>query len=64
MAGIDVKVRCISDMYAKNVTQPLLVTTSVIKLATEIVCMILKVRPNFGFLSSPQIKNGRTAIFE
>jgi T-complex protein 1 subunit delta len=64
MAGIEVKVSCISDMYAKNVTQPLLVTTSVIELATEIVCMILKVRPDFAFLLSPQMKNGRTAIFE
>ncbi|KAL3767362.1 hypothetical protein ACHAW5_003286 [Stephanodiscus triporus] len=42
-AGIDVKDGCISDMYAKNVIQPLLVTTSAIKLATETVCMILKV---------------------
>ena len=42
-AGIDVKKGCISDMYAKNVIQPLLVTTSAIKLATETVCMILKV---------------------
>jgi T-complex protein 1 subunit delta len=41
VAGIDVKVRCINDMYAKNVNQPLLVMTPVIKLATEIVCMIL-----------------------
>ncbi|KAL3763851.1 hypothetical protein ACHAWU_006243 [Discostella pseudostelligera] len=42
-AGIDVKKGCISDMYKKNVVQPLLVTTSAIKLATETVCMILKV---------------------
>ena len=42
-AGIDVKDGCISDMYDKNVIQPLLVTTSAIKLATETVCMILKV---------------------
>jgi hypothetical protein len=64
MASIDVKVRCIGDMYTKNVTQHLLVTTSVIKLATEIVCMILKFRLDFVFLLSPQMKNGRTAIFE
>jgi len=43
-AGIDVKDGCISDMYAKGVIQPLLVTTSAIKLALETVCMILKVR--------------------
>jgi hypothetical protein len=49
-AGSDVKDECISDMYAKNVIQPLLVTTSAIKLATETVCMILKVRPGFVFL--------------
>jgi T-complex protein 1 subunit delta len=30
-------------MYKVNVIQPLLVTTSAIKLATETVCMILKV---------------------
>ncbi len=32
-SSIDVKDGCISDMYAKNVIQLLLVTTSVIKLA-------------------------------
>mmetsp|Transcript_16236 Transcript_16236/g.30982 ORF Transcript_16236/g.30982 Transcript_16236/m.30982 type:complete len:549 (+) Transcript_16236:192-1838(+) len=42
-AGIDVKKGCISDMYDENIIQPLLVTTSAIKLATETVCMILKV---------------------
>ncbi|KAL7429424.1 hypothetical protein ACHAXM_001683 [Skeletonema potamos] len=42
-AGIDVKKGRISDMYEMNVIQPLLVTTSAIKLATETVCMILKV---------------------
>jgi T-complex protein 1 subunit delta len=50
-AGIDVKDGCISDMYAKNVIQPLLVTTSAIKLATETVCMILKVRLDSSFIS-------------
>ena len=49
-AGIDVKDGCISDMYAKNVIQPFLVTTSAIKLATETVCMILKVRPGLVLL--------------
>eukprot|EP00986_Skeletonema_menzelii_P016334 scaffold14319_cov148-Skeletonema_menzelii.AAC.7 len=42
-AGINVKKGRISDMYDLNVIQPLLVTTSAIKLATETVCMILKV---------------------
>merc|ERR1712194_448997 len=42
-AGIDVKKSCVSDMYASNVLQPLLVSTSAITLATETVCMILKV---------------------
>ena len=42
-AGINVKKGRISDMYEMNVIQPLLVTTSAIKLATETVCMILKV---------------------
>ena len=42
-AGIDVKKGCVSDMYASNVLQPLLVSTSAITLATETVCMILKV---------------------
>ncbi len=49
-AGIDVKDGCISDMYTKNVIQPLLVMTSAIKLAADTVCMILKVRPGFVFL--------------
>ena len=42
-AGINVKKGLITDMYSQNVIQPLLVTTSAIKLATETVCMILKV---------------------
>ena len=63
-AGIDMRDGCISDMYRKNVIQPLLVTTSVIKLAAEIVCMILKVRPGFVFLLSSQTANGGTAIFD
>ena len=50
VVGIDVKVGCISDMYAKNVIHPLLVMTSAIKLAAEIVCTILKVRPDFMFI--------------
>jgi hypothetical protein len=37
----------------------LLVTTSTIKLATETMCMILKVRPGFIFLSLPQMANGK-----
>ena len=53
--GIDVKNGCISDMYAKNVIQPLLVTTFAIKLATETVSMILKVRLDFAFLVLQQI---------
>jgi T-complex protein 1 subunit delta len=42
-AGINVKVGKVSDMYELNVIQPLLVSTSAIQLATETVCMILKV---------------------
>lgn len=42
-AGIDVKKNCISDMVESNVLQPLLVNTSAITLATECVCMILKI---------------------
>lgn len=41
--GVDVKGGCVSDMYEAGVIQPLLVTTSAIHLATETVCMILKV---------------------
>jgi len=33
----------VSDMYARNIVQPLLVSTSAVQLATETVCMILKV---------------------
>jgi T-complex protein 1 subunit delta len=42
-AGINVKKGMVSDMYALNVVQPLLVSTSAIRLATETVCMIMKV---------------------
>jgi len=42
-AGINVKKGCISDIYAMGVVQPLLVSTSSIKMATETVRMILKI---------------------
>jgi len=42
-AGINVKKNIVSDMYELNVLQPLLVSMSAINLATETVCMILKV---------------------
>uniref|UniRef100_A0A6U6VDP0 T-complex protein 1 subunit delta n=1 Tax=Zooxanthella nutricula TaxID=1333877 RepID=A0A6U6VDP0_9DINO len=41
--GINVKKGCISDIYAEKVVQPLLVSTSSIKMATETVRMILKI---------------------
>jgi T-complex protein 1 subunit delta len=42
-AGINVKKGIVSDMYELNVIQPLLVSTSAIRLATETVSMIMKV---------------------
>jgi len=42
-AGINVKKGVISDMLKENVLQPLLVSTSAVKLATETVAMILKI---------------------
>lgn len=42
-AGINVRKGAITDLYEENVVQPLLVTTSAIKLATETTCMILKI---------------------
>jgi T-complex protein 1 subunit delta len=42
-AGINVRKNGVTDMYAIHVVQPLLVTTSAINLATETVCMILKI---------------------
>mmetsp|Transcript_18808 Transcript_18808/g.26479 ORF Transcript_18808/g.26479 Transcript_18808/m.26479 type:complete len:535 (-) Transcript_18808:282-1886(-) len=42
-AGIDVRAGKVMDMYELDVIQPLLVSTSAINLATETVCMILKV---------------------
>eukprot|EP00392_Amoebophrya_sp_AT5.2_P012686 g12793.t1 len=42
-AGINVKKACISDMLAENVVQPLLVSVSIIKMATETVRLILKI---------------------
>eukprot|EP01120_Amphizonella_sp_Union-15-10_P013188 TRINITY_DN608_c0_g1_i3.p1 TRINITY_DN608_c0_g1~~TRINITY_DN608_c0_g1_i3.p1 ORF type:complete len:556 (-),score=135.04 TRINITY_DN608_c0_g1_i3:83-1672(-) len=41
--GINVKKGKVTDMLAEKVVQPLLVTTNAIKLATETVCMILKI---------------------
>mmetsp|Transcript_18935 Transcript_18935/g.34304 ORF Transcript_18935/g.34304 Transcript_18935/m.34304 type:complete len:526 (+) Transcript_18935:63-1640(+) len=42
-AGINVRRNCITNMSEENVVQPLLVNTSAITLATECVCMILKI---------------------
>jgi T-complex protein 1 subunit delta len=42
-AGINVRLGSISDIREENVLQPLLVTTSAIKLATETVRMVLKI---------------------
>jgi T-complex protein 1 subunit delta len=42
-AGINVKKGTITNMLEENVIQPLLVSTSAIELATETVCMILKI---------------------
>jgi len=41
--GINVKKACISDMLKEKVVQPLLVSTSIIKMATETVRLILKI---------------------
>jgi len=42
-AGINVRRNCITNMAEEKVVQPLLVNTSAIHLATECVCMILKI---------------------
>ena len=42
-AGINVKKGIVSDMYEVNVVQPLLVSASAIKLATETVSLIMKI---------------------
>jgi len=42
-AGINVKKACIDDMLALDVVQPLLVSVSIIKMATETVRLILKI---------------------
>jgi len=42
-AGINVKKGTITDMYEEKVVQPLLVSTSIFKMATETVRMILKI---------------------
>merc|ERR1711957_193094 len=42
-AGINVKKGCITNMCDEKVVQPLLVSTSIIKMATETVRMILKI---------------------
>jgi T-complex protein 1 subunit delta len=41
--GINVRHSTISDLTDENVLQPMLVTTSALSLATETVCMILKI---------------------
>merc|ERR1719157_454450 len=42
-AGINVKKGCITNIFEEHVVQPLLVSTSSIKMATETVRMILKI---------------------
>merc|ERR1712203_817761 len=42
-AGIDVKKKAITNIYDEKVVQPLLVSTSCLKMATETVRMILKI---------------------
>jgi T-complex protein 1 subunit delta len=42
-AGINVRKNAITDLAEENVLQPMLVTSSMMKLATETVCMILKI---------------------
>lgn len=42
-SGINVRKGTITDLSEENVVQPLLVTTSALKLATETTCMILKI---------------------
>merc|ERR1739845_71332 len=42
-AGINVKKACITNIYDERVVQPLLVSTSALKMATETVRMILKI---------------------
>lgn len=41
--GVNVRKGCVSDMKAENVLQPLLVTLSAVKLATELAMTILKI---------------------
>merc|ERR1712070_280747 len=41
--GINVRVGGVADMYEENIVQPLLVSSSALQLATETVCMILKI---------------------
>jgi len=41
--GINVRVGGVADMYDENIVQPLLVSSSALQLATETVCMILKI---------------------
>ena len=41
--GINVRKGCISNILEENVVQPVLVSTSALKLATECVRMILKI---------------------
>lgn len=42
-AGVNVRQGCVTDMAEVNVVQPLLVSTSAVRLATECVVMILKI---------------------
>uniref|UniRef100_A0A0A9YB85 T-complex protein 1 subunit delta n=1 Tax=Lygus hesperus TaxID=30085 RepID=A0A0A9YB85_LYGHE len=42
-AGVNVRKGCVTDMVEENVVQPLLVSTSAVRLATECVMMILKI---------------------
>lgn len=42
-AGVNVREGCVTDMVSENVVQPLLVSTSAVRLATECVMMMLKI---------------------
>lgn len=42
-AGVNVREACVTDMMEENVVQPLLVSTSAVRLATECVMMMLKI---------------------
>jgi T-complex protein 1 subunit delta len=59
-AGINVRKGAITNIWEENVIQPLLVTESILSLATEAVCMILKIDGMCTLMDTPSNQTQRS----